>query len=695
MNQDLRRKIKRVKKVLLNEQGQLSIFVALIFQVIFVFFAMMINIGLVVHDKINLQNAVDLAAYYGAERQAEILNEMAHVNYQIRQDYKLLAWRYRVMGTLGRQGSNAPTDQTLPPARKGNPGGLTDKAWVNPAYGAGELPSVCVASDQWSDMLINSTQDENYCFNPYGQGTPAIPSLPTIAPFVPGLAESQAFTQLAQQQQLVSCQRAGPLNWAFAAQIYFAYKLAVASRKELFWAMRENIILDDPKDLTNSSVQAGVEATFKHNLTEGNTNGSPQLQQLNGLANSNCNIGDKGEFEFPEIETAPTLLYTNYNCDTDGSAFQVTFDNMAKLDQQYVQQWDPQGLLKLMTQGEPGSSSPLQSSLGFEKNPWCMAWWGVKAQTSVRKPFMPFGNPIQIQAQAYAQPFGGRIGPWYRDSWSHGSPTSSGGNRVDPLTSPRYLDGSLDGTGAQRLPNYSRYPGDSKLGVNSEITLGAQNTTIRLYANNPQKANRFYLKYYANFNPIPTTGDVLAVDPTGALRKAEISAISPDLFDTIYYSVDPNYYQAFAQTTASQYQDLPQIFGQQVKQLADIGTSTTLPGFNVTFQINTAVGGTGGGGSLDPAVLGNLYYVIRDWRHLLTGWVQNGIVDFSFPTGRYGQCATPASPLLPIPSNCWMGGGRVGYSVRLISKSALTFGGWQIGGADGSTGGILNPPTSF
>ena len=54
------------------QKGQMSIFIVLIFQVLFVFFAMTINIGLVVHDKINLQNSVDLAAYYAATKQAEI-----------------------------------------------------------------------------------------------------------------------------------------------------------------------------------------------------------------------------------------------------------------------------------------------------------------------------------------------------------------------------------------------------------------------------------------------------------------------------------------------------------------------------------------------------------------------------------------------------------------------------------------------
>ncbi|HMN70038.1 MAG TPA: pilus assembly protein TadG-related protein, partial [Bdellovibrionales bacterium] len=84
-----------------SERGQAAIFVALLFNVLFVFFAMAINVALVVHDKINLQNSTDLAAYYAAAKQAEVLNAIAHQNYAIRQSYKLLAWRYRVLGTMG------------------------------------------------------------------------------------------------------------------------------------------------------------------------------------------------------------------------------------------------------------------------------------------------------------------------------------------------------------------------------------------------------------------------------------------------------------------------------------------------------------------------------------------------------------------------------------------------------------------
>src|SRR6185369_8635568 len=82
--------------------SQATILIGIIFQVVFIFFAMVINVGLLVHDKINLQNSVDIAAYYGAMKQAEVLNTMAHVNYQIRQAWKLFSWRLWVLADAGR-----------------------------------------------------------------------------------------------------------------------------------------------------------------------------------------------------------------------------------------------------------------------------------------------------------------------------------------------------------------------------------------------------------------------------------------------------------------------------------------------------------------------------------------------------------------------------------------------------------------
>ena len=121
-----------MNKTLKNKNGQMAIFIAIIFQVLFVLFAMSINVALVVHDKVNLQNAVDLAAYYGAQKQAEMLNVIAHQNYQIRQAWKLLSWRYRVLGQYGVGGQ--PSAPVRHPARVNAPNRDSESAIFYPNY---------------------------------------------------------------------------------------------------------------------------------------------------------------------------------------------------------------------------------------------------------------------------------------------------------------------------------------------------------------------------------------------------------------------------------------------------------------------------------------------------------------------------------------------------------------------------------
>lgn len=683
-----------LRRIVLNETGQMSIFIALIFQVLFVFFAMVINVGLLVHDKINLQNAVDLGAYYAAQRQAEILNEIAHVNYQIRQDYKLLAWRYRVLGTLGRQGvTNPPTENTKPPARKDNPSVLDPNSpWINPDYGD-EPPSVCVSNEMWYEMVQNSDQEENYCFQPYYDKVPKIPSVVQIAPFVPGLGAAASFTALAQDQQRLSCQNAGPRNWAFTMQMLFAYKLAIATRKSIIWELRKNLIDPDMKDRNIQSVREGVLTTVRKNLTRANLDSFEEgaFKVINGLADQNCNRGDEGEFVLPEIRIAPQLLYSAYNCD-DGFVMEMNAHEILNLlDPQIIQLYDPDSTFRNLAKGEPEPTQPIHSSLGFEKNPWCMAYMGVKATTKTHKPFAPLGGEIELQARAFAQPFGGRVGPWYRERWTRGGLASSEGDRVDPLTTPRLLGtGSDDPTPIARLPNYSRYPGDT-LGLKAQATLGAQNQIIRSFAPPKPKLERLSLRWYQHLLQTPQTGDVLAKNenPSLPLRRAEIAAVTPDLYDVTYYSIDPNYIPNYVTSGPERFTGAEQVYGQPVKQIPDIGGS--FPEQGQRMSVETQIASSVQAGGLDQQVLPKLYYVIRTWQHLLTGWVSRKVQTFDFPQEKYAKCEETASEQVMIPGKC-TAGGRVGYSVRLISRSHLAFPNWKIGGEGEAEGAILNPP---
>lgn len=687
--------LKRLKRIVQNETGQMSVFIALIFQVLFVFFAMVINIGLIVHDKINLQNAVDLGAYYAAQRQAEILNEIAHINYQIRQDYKLLAWRYRVLGTLGRDASGL----RLPPARTSNTP-LSDTPWVE-----AENPSVCIANTMWSEAVRNSDRPENHCWKDYGAAIPRIPTLTIVAPFIPLVGLVAARIEELRNAQVASCGQTGPYSWLFAVQMIRAYKSAVAARKAIIQRLRSNLISEDFKDQQMQTVKQGVLQTIVNNLTESNraTFDESSFSVMNGLANSACSAND-GAATLNHLNTAIMMLYTSaveagsctiaqrYINDVPTSGFPpgMTPADIAQLSSFLSEPPNPQ---ELTTEG-----ALLSSSLGFEKNPWCMAYVGVKARTQPRKPFAPFGEAVSLEARAFAQPFGGRIGPWYGQTWTRSAPSSSGA-RTDLLTAPKLEGTSLSGNVNDWMPNYSRYPGD-RLGLKSQLAMGAERNLIRGYE---RRGFNLSLNYYNDFHETPYTGDPLAWDVESQnqtqasenvknIRRAEMIAVAPDVFDATYYSIEPQYYSNYwkLSETGQRFQGLPTLKGAPIKTPPDIGARNGVEeskAVSIVDQVGAAFSADG----YDPAIREAMNWPIRNWMHLLTGWAPAGAQNFAFPNGIYGACSRTAVAKMMVPGACAQGG-RTGYSVRLVSREHLMADTWNIGGAGEGPGSILNPP---
>ena len=63
--------------------------------------ALVINVGLFVKAKINLQNAVDAAAFSGAAVQARQLSSISYINWEMRNTYKEWMFKYYVLGNSG------------------------------------------------------------------------------------------------------------------------------------------------------------------------------------------------------------------------------------------------------------------------------------------------------------------------------------------------------------------------------------------------------------------------------------------------------------------------------------------------------------------------------------------------------------------------------------------------------------------
>jgi hypothetical protein len=94
-----------------------------------------------------------------------------------------------------------------------------------------------------------------------------------------------------------------------------------------------------------------------------------------------------------------------------------------------------------------------------------------------------------------------------------------------------------------------------------------------------------------------------------------------------------------------------------------------------------------------------LTYLSKDWKNVLTGWADNGLLDYSLNTEKLGKCTVEPkydgeTPVPPTSGNCIVGG-TSGYSVKMISSDYLNSE-LQLGGDNSGKAKIKNaPPSDF
>ncbi|MBE8222262.1 MAG: hypothetical protein HAW60_05995, partial [Bdellovibrionales bacterium] len=273
---------------LLNKKGQMAVFIVLIFQVLFVLFAMVINIGLIVHDKINLQNSVDLAAYYVAQRQAESLNAIAHQNYQIRQAWKLLAFRYFVLGTSSMTDSAAGSGNNtglVHPAAVGKTYSNTDiegcfdnfQTYTNPSTKSPpgkchKLPVICI-SDIYPWKIITKggvASKDQFCRN-LTLTVSSLTAPSNIASFT-GVGKTIANVNTFNKILTDTCIYAENMQLVYASSILTAFDREQSNRLKILYSLAK--LLGNNKDIDGKSLKAGARKVLNKNLSYANFKGS-------------------------------------------------------------------------------------------------------------------------------------------------------------------------------------------------------------------------------------------------------------------------------------------------------------------------------------------------------------------------------------------------------------------------------------
>lgn len=744
-----------------GNKGQVALFVALMFQVLFLFFAMIVNVGLVVHHKINLQNSVDMAAYYGAMKQAELLNSIGHINYQMRQSWKLLAWRYRILGTAGDT-TRHPYDYG---AQKIRPS--LDFENSNDTTANFSRPPFCITYPPFNDSTgFTVPENESPCKEVLNKeiekSVIRLFDVPAVVAGWNSLAVATTNTTFSLRNiALERCTQIGPLNYITVGNFLLSYQMDQYARRtviaKLSRSMSQNI--DDFDDLDGKSVKAGSEETFKRNLTYANKEGKDiSFKMYNSLAHPGCgNVPADTPLNYPapwlsEIRVFPLIFYMDLNCDSSKTVLNRdvrTFElkdpniltntvNRVSLPGSYFdgKVTHLNGQIEYLAKNLYLYSDNNRFLLGFEKNPWCQAYVGTRASTKPKIPFAP--SDLTLTAEAYAKPFGGRIGPWYYKKWSPADKESTGdlNSRTDinlPLrindVSVLQGDPTLYGS-PLRVANYSKYIGD-QFGLRSWRTLGHfARTMFNLHPNPPYRTisssasaadqkilssdpkSPLFDDWYEIAKPIEsnTEKDILAWNKTGnrdpGIRSLEIAGLAPDQFDLAYYSIDPNFYDNYYKKMQA---GIIRKLGIDTFFRPDLGARighNTLERFSVKDQIKLVK-------DISPNVLDfqtKLTYTVLNPVHLLTSWSNKSVFEYDKPDSEYfGNCLAPTiskqnytdpqentaflKPGESVPGEC-ISGGRTGYSVKIISKDFL-FSPTKAGGLDGSTSMILNPPTDF
>jgi hypothetical protein len=405
------------------QNGQILVLMAMLSTTLIIMFGMVVSVGHLVEAKMNLQNAVDLAAMSGASWQARFLNHIAMVNYRMRQNYKFVLYdlyvtesrfnegfqqsveRSPISGPFDRIDNNRPVFGICQQAR-----GYTPIPGVDDLTGRGS-------------QAVGTT---NLCQNVIGSGNVGRTIPPIIATPYPSvnpvlIAASIAILRLSQRLQEF-CVQSGGQNGA-----YFKYMMKNLTQRQQFQVEKIIDILQewdgafsDGDEVLGSNRRADrtIAETFRRNLIGANS--QAELEYLNPsktrafrfggnqpseIKSQILMAGVQGSFSdyFSRQFVGFKVRFVDFRNQGGGCATVVeegTYPNRSSPS-------DPQGvLLGLSRTRMPNSGNPTN------KDPVLIPFSVVlRAKVQPKLLFWPRGLTPTLVAVGAAKPFGSRIGP--------------------------------------------------------------------------------------------------------------------------------------------------------------------------------------------------------------------------------------------------------------------------------------------
>ena len=395
------------------------------------FFAFVINTGMLVNAKINLQNAADMAAYAGAAVQARQLNQISFLNYEMRRQFKKFLFRYYVVGNMAQNSH----------PKNGPEGGPRNWSPDGSPQGGGQIdykvPAVCLAFNP----------NDNFC-KVSKLSKISIPPRTLLDNVNETLRNFLIQNETARQD---NCKFIGKVNtrilflWLYNtdpnSDILVAQAAAAggdeskiirtirATVQGLGLIPREFILrrrIDTMSYYVNFPPQTGVTLDVADGL--GSTpDPSAKERVLQAFYSAYYSLGthtfdDVGSIKLDELlpvegsDRANLLKLEDVNpgFDTYAVNYCIQPANSTVCDIN-IQPDAKQGGRDCVGLLQPISVKPKSVPFGVAKDPKILTYYAVRLRAKANVMFSPFG-PIQLTAYSAAQPFGSRIGPRVKEA---------------------------------------------------------------------------------------------------------------------------------------------------------------------------------------------------------------------------------------------------------------------------------------
>jgi|GEM_PF-985206 len=467
-----------------RQGGQILILMALLTTTLVIMFGMVISIGHLVQAKINLQNAVDLAAMSGSSYQARYMNHMALVNYRLRQNYKFVLYDLYITQSRYNVGLKEELDSA---------GGTFDKI-PRDKYTFGICQQAYGFRPDEGNVLEDpgqpTAENTDMCQNATGSCTGSGPSIectgktiPPIEPYTGPLvnpeliAINETIKNLGLQQQQI-CKTSGPEN-----SDYFYYIMGKLGQRQHFQVQRMLEIAksfdtdfgtgDEIQGSDSASANRAIYATFAANLISANHPNQAagvKLEYLNPSETRAPRMGSVGtnpELVFGAAD--PPAEFTRY-FSRNAVGFRILavlfdFDGGCKTQSKTFTcpgpKCDKMTLIGLSRTRADNRGGLIDRGPGGWEGAPPLIPFNVVLRATIEKPkllFWPSGLTPSISAIGAAKPFGSRIGPSQTQTY-----LETQGTEVEP-TSPG-------------LANMAFFPGDWG-GADSNVIPGIGNKKV-------------------------------------------------------------------------------------------------------------------------------------------------------------------------------------------------------------------------